>query len=469
MTAAEAFAFLNRIVDVAPLQAPQFSGDDPLLPTPFRVASAAAAALGLGGSAAGEIWRCRNGTQQDIAIDLNAAAASLLSFALLRLDGKAVPRPAESNATVGIYRGGDGRYIHLHGGFPHLARGTLDLLKAQNTPESLAAAVAKWNVFELEDTLARMNQCGAVIRTAEEWRASLQGRALTDTPPIKLVRIGDAPPLRLAASAMPLDGVRVLDLTRVLAGPSAGRTLASYGADVLGVRAPGLPTVDLFDLDTGLGKRSAFLDLAKADDAAAMRALVQNAHVFVESYRPGALAKLGFSTQALADLSPGIVHVAISCYGSEGPWANRRGWEQLAQSATGIAAEQGAFTAARAGGSEAVPKLIPAAACDYITGYLAAAGAIAALLRRIHDGGSWRVEVSLCATAQWLQSMARSEPGRIPDTWNPAAGLDGYFQSCETTRGRLVHLAPAVRMSKTPPVWRRPPPEQGADQPRWQI
>ena len=467
MTAVEAFSSLNKMIGVAPLRVPEFSGDDPLMPTPFRVASVAAAALGLGASAADEIWQCRSGMQQDIGIDLKAAASSLLSFALLRLDGKPVPRPAESNATVGIYRGSDGRHIHLHGGFPHLERGTLELLNAQNTLESLAAAVAKWNAFELEQVLADRNLCGAVVRSAEEWRASPQGRALADTPPIKLVRIGDAPPLRLADSVMPLDGIRVLDLTRVLAGPSAGRTLASYGADVLGIRAPDLPTIALFDLDTGFGKRSAFLDLAKPDDAEVMRALVQNAHVFVESYRPGALAKLGFSSETLAGLSPGIVHVAISCYGSEGPWAHRRGWEQLAQSATGVAVEQGAFIVARDG--EDAPKLIPAAACDYITGYLAAAGAIAALRRRIREGGSWRVEASLCATAQWLQSLGRSELGRIPDIWNPAAGLDGYFQSCETTRGRLVHLAPVVRMSKTPPVWRKPPPEQGADQPRWQI
>jgi crotonobetainyl-CoA:carnitine CoA-transferase CaiB-like acyl-CoA transferase len=469
MTAAEAFASLNRIVDVAPLRAPVFSGSDPLLPTPFPVGSAAAAALGLGASAASEIWRLRGGSSQDISIDLNAAAASLVSFALLRLDGKPVPRPADSNATVGIYRGGDGRYIHLHGGFPHLEKRTLDLLNARNTAESITEAVAKWNVFALEDALAYMNQCGAVIRTEEEWQSSPQGRALAHALPITLKRIGDAPRLTLEESAMPLDGIRVLDLTRVLAGPSAGRTLASYGADVLTVRGPKLPTIELFDLDTGLGKRSAFLDLAKPGDAEALRTLVRGAHLFIDSYRPGAMSKLGFSPEALAHLSPGIVHVAISCYGSEGPWASRRGWEQLAQSASGIAVEQGAFMAARAGSRrESVPKLIPAAACDFITGYLAAAGAIAALLRRIREGGSWRVEVSLCATAQWLQSLPRIPAAQIPDGWDPMVGLDGYFQSCQTTRGRLDHLAPVVRMSKTQPVWKLPPPEQGADQPRWQ-
>jgi crotonobetainyl-CoA:carnitine CoA-transferase CaiB-like acyl-CoA transferase len=470
MTAADAFASLNRLVDVAPVPVPAFAGDDPILPTPLPVASAAAAALGLGAAAAGEIWRLRGGSRQDTSVDLKAAAASLVSFSLLRLNGKAVPRRAENNATVGIYRGMDGRYIHLHGGFPHLERRTLDLLNTENNADSVAEAVAKWNAFALEDALAYMNQCGAVIRTEEEWQASPQGRALARMPPIMLKRIGDAPPLRLDDSEMPLRGIRVLDLTRVLAGPSCGRTLASYGADVLGVRSPNLPTIDLFDLDTGLGKRSAFLDLAKPGHAEVMRGLIRGAHVFVDSYVPGALAKLGFSPEALAHLSPGIVHVAISCYGTEGPWAHRRGWEQLAQSATGIAVEQGAFAAMRAGSRrESVPRLIPAAACDFITGYLAAAGAIAALLKRMREGGSWRVEVSLCATAQWLQALPRIETGRVPEGWNPLEGLDGYFQSCETTRGRLEHLAPVVRMSKTQPVWKLPPPEQGADQPRWQM
>ncbi|MGN6516299.1 MAG: CoA transferase [Rhizomicrobium sp.] len=468
MAAADVFESLSRIAGFAPQSAPDFSGHDPLLPTPFRVAEAAAAALGLGASVAEEIWRLRGGSRQDIAIDLKAAAASLVSFSLLRLNGQPVPRPAETNPTVAIYRGMDGRYIHLHGGFPHLARRTLDLLNAQNTADAIGGAVAKWNAFALEDALAHMKQCGAVIRTQEEWLASPQGLALSHVPPVAIRRIGDAPRLELANADLPLAGIRVLDLTRVLAGPSSARTLASYGADVLGVRSPELPTIDLFDLDTGLGKRSCFLDLAKPGDAETMRALVRDAHVFVDSYRPGALSKLGFSPEALAHLSPGIIHVGISCYGSEGPWASRAGWEQLAQSATGIAVEQGAFMAARNGSRrESVPRLIPAAACDFITGYLAAAGAAAALLRRAREGGSWHVEVSLCATAMWLQSLGQTKPSEVPESWNPLEGLDGYFQSCETTRGRLDHLGPVVRMSKTQPAWRLPPPELGADRPRW--
>ena len=456
------FASLNRIAGLAPLKVPSFAGADPVLPTPFRVGTAAAAALGLAASAAHELWRLRGGEAQEISLDVKLAAASLVSFALQRLDGKPVPRPGEHNPTIGFYRAGCGRWIHLHGGFPHLAARTLDLLNAKDNAESIADAVAKWNALALEDALAHLGQCGAVVRTDDEWKASAQGMALAKTPPIALTRIGDAPPLRLEEGETPLDGIRVLDLTRVLAGPTAGRTLASHGADVLSVRAERLDTIEAFDLDTGHGKRLAHLDLAKPADAESLRSLIRGAHVFVDSYRPGALAKLGFTPAALAHASPGIVHVGISAYGAHGPWGARRGWEQLAQAASGIAVEQGAYAASRAGNRrDTNPSLIPAAACDYITGYLAAAGAAAALLRRIREGGSWQVEVSLAATANWLQSLGKIDALGVPDGWLAGAGLDGAMKSCETKRGRLDFLGPVVRMSKTQPAWLRPPPEPG--------
>ena len=462
--AREAFEVLNRAAGIAPMRAPSFEGNDPILPTPFRAASAAAAALGLGAAAAGEIWRLRGGEQQQMSVDLNAAAASLLSFTLQTLDGNPLPR--EQHPVTGIYQCGDGRFIHLHGGFPWLAKRTLDLLNAEGTPDAIAAGTEKWNAFALEESLAFMELCGAVVRDPQEWKQTAQGAALAKTPPVVLKKIGSAPPLRLPQSADPLADIRVLDLTRVLAGPSAGRTLASYGADVLQVRSEKLPAIETFDLDTGHGKRAINLELLKPGDAETLRQLARNAHVFIDSYRPGALAKLGFSPLALAHSNPGMIYVAVSCYGHEGPWAKRRGWEQLAQAATGIAFEQGAFIAQREGRREIVPKLIPAAACDYISGYLAAAGTAAALLRRIREGGSWLVEVSLSATAMWLQSLGKADAAEVPESWNPA-GLDAYMQSCETARGRLRFLGPVVRMAQTPPAWRRPPPMPGADETKW--
>jgi hypothetical protein len=468
MTARDAFAYLNRIAGIAPLRAPSFTSEDPIVSTPFRVGEASAASAGLAASAAHEIWRLRGGGQQDIAVDLKAAASSLLSFTLLRRNGSPVPRPAETNPTVGLYQTADARWVHLHGGFPYLARRTLDLLNADSTRDAVAAAVSRWNAQALEDAIAYMKLSGAMVRSEEEWRQTGQGMVLAKTAPIVLKKIGDAPVLRLGEAKEPLGDVRVLDLTRVLAGPTVGRTLASHGAEVLGIRAEKLPTIDVFDLDTGHGKRSTFLDLTKPGDAEQLRALARDAHVFVDSYRPGALAGLGVTPAALSHSSPGIIYCAVSCYGHHGPWASRRGWEQLAQCVTGIATEQGAFQAARAGSRrEAPPALIPAAVCDYITGYLGAAGVAAALLRRFREGGSWLVEVSLCATAMWLQSLGKVAAGEVPRDWSPGQGLDGYMQSCETGEGRLDFLGPVVRMSETPPRWTLPPPQLGADKPAW--
>ena len=464
MTPQVAFEYLNRITGIAPLGAPAFEGAEAAMPTPLRTASAAAASLGFGGAVAGEIWRFRGGEKQSIAVDLKAAAASLASYSLIERDGEALPHGEESNPTTGFYQCADGRWIHLHGGFPHLAAGTLDLLNAKNNEHAVLESVSKWSSTALEDTLAFLQLCGALVRTEEEWHTSVPGRFALQ--PIVLKKIGEAPPLRLSDSSAPLDGVRVLDLTRVLAGPTCSRLLASYGADVLAVRSERLPTIARYDLDTGAGKRLTNLDLTEPADAEALRRLARGAHVFVDSYRPGALARLGFSPAALAHTAPGIVHVAVSAYGSEGPWAGRRGWEQLGEAATGIAVEQGAFMASRRKSRrESLPELLPGAVLDYTAGYLAAAGALAALLRRIREGGSWSVQVSLAATAVWLQSLGKIDAALVPAEWAPRDGMDQYLGSCETKAGRLDLLGPVVRMSKTPPLWLAPPGNAGA--PRW--
>jgi crotonobetainyl-CoA:carnitine CoA-transferase CaiB-like acyl-CoA transferase len=464
MSSRKAFEFLNRITGLAPLSAPEFEGADPILSTPFHAAEAAASSLGLSAAIAGEIWRLRGGDKQTIAVDLNAAAASLTSFTYIRRNGESLPRPGADSPVVGLYRCGDGRWIQLHGGFPRQWPRTLDLLNAQNAREAVAAAATNWNAFALEDALAFMNLAGAVVRTREEWADSPQGRVLANTPPIVLKKIGEAPPLRLSEAREPLGSVRVLDLTRVLAGPACGRTLASYGAEVLNLRAERLDSMELFELDTGQGKRSAFLDLVKPADAERLRQLVRGAHVFVDSYRPGALAKLGFTPAALAHIARGITYVSVSCYGNDGPWSGRRGWEQVAQAATGLAHEQGLFK--HRGGRDPAPELLPAAVCDYVTGYLAAAGAAAALLRRIREGGSWHVQVSLCATAMWLQALGKIDAADVPAQGTPK-GLDQYLRSCDTAHGRLDFLAPVVRMSKTPPLWHSPPPLAGSDDAQW--
>lgn len=436
------------------------TGADPVLPTRFRVGEVAAAAIGAHALAAAALWRARGGAPQRIEVDVRAAAASLLSFLLLR--GPGLPAPRATPPTVGFHRARDG-WLHLHGGFPALHEGTLSLLGCADDADAIARAVAGWDAQALEDALAERGLCGARLRDAAAWRAHPQGRALTAVPLVELRRVDDAPPTPLPgprageAGARPLAGVRVLDLTRVLAGPTCARSLAEHGAEVLHVRSPKLPSIEPFVIDTNPGKRSCFLDLDQADDAATLRALVADADVFSQGYRGGALVRRGLDAASLAALRPGIVVVSIDCYGHEGPWAERPGWEQLAQTATGMAHEHA--------GAE-TPAVVPAAVNDYITGHLAAAGAQHALARRAREGGSWHVRVSLARTAMWVLSLPRTPEDATPAGLDPAALAPWRIES-DGAWGQYSRLGPIARMSATPPHWALPAAPLGSDPARW--
>jgi crotonobetainyl-CoA:carnitine CoA-transferase CaiB-like acyl-CoA transferase len=296
-----------------------------------------------------------------------------------------------------------------------------------------------------------------MVRTPEEWNAHEQHAAIEPLARLSVRKIGDSDPESVGDGVRPLGGVRVLDLTRVLAGPACGRTLAAHGADVLLVSAPSLPSVPAFVLDTSHGKRSAFLDLDVAPARERLRALVRGCDVFTQGYRSGSLERRGFGVEELAALRPGIVYVTVNCYGDVGPWRERPGWEQLAQSVTGIAHVQG-------GGDDGRPTLVPAAACDYTTGFLAALGAMLGLGLRATEGGSWHVQASLCQTADWIiAEKARCDPAAatgLPD-------LERWMTTTVTPEGTLRHLGPIVEMSSTPPRWDRPSPPLGADEPVW--
>jgi crotonobetainyl-CoA:carnitine CoA-transferase CaiB-like acyl-CoA transferase len=248
--------------------------------------------------------------------------------------------------------------------------------------------------------------------------------------------------------------VRVLDLTRVLAGPTCARTLAEHGADVLHVAAPALPTIDLFEMDTGHGKRQAYLDLNEPAAAETLRGLVRGADVFSQGFQLGSLARRGFGPEQLMQLRPGIIYVSENAFGHDGPWQGRPGWEQLAQSTTGVAVIQGG----------ARPTLAPAAMNDYTTGYFAALGAITALRRRATEGGSWLVTVSLSQTSMWYERLGHDlDPLSAGDTLEVAP----FLEERDTPYGRMTHLRPPLRMSETSPHWALPTAPLGSGEPVW--
>ena len=439
-------------------------GADPVLATGHRIGEGAAAAVAFVGREAAALHHRRGGPTQAVGVDVAAAATSLIGFVVQQAEGIDLTRVR--NATIAPYATADDRWVHLHGGFPHLAAGLLDLLGlpsgAEDDPEAIGAAVAAWDAQHLEDAIAEAGLCGAMVRSPEEWAAHPQGAHLAGLPVVTVERLDDAParplPTVTGDRPRPLDGVRVVDQTRVLAGPTCGRTLASLGAQVLRVGAARLPSVEPFVVDTGPGKRNAFLDLAEGEDRASFDALVAGADVVTQGYRPGALDRLGVSPAHLAEASPGVVVVQISCYGATGPWGERPGWEQLAQSASGMAWLDGAM------GEGGAPRLTPAAATDYTTGYLAAAGALVALGRRSVEGGSWLVRASLAQTAGWLLGAGpRAEASEAV-----GVGELGERQlTTDTAWGRLTHLAPVLDLPATPCRWDRPPEPLGASPPAW--
>ena len=431
-------------------------GAEPVLPSSFRVDALAQAAIAAAALAAAELHRRRTGTRQQVAVGLRHAAAEFRSERHLSVAGAP---PAELwDPLAGAYRTGDGRFVRIHTNFAHHRDGILALLGCANERAAVAAALAGWTGEAFEAAATEAGLVVALMRSFAEWDSHPQGRATAGLPLVALEPIGAAPPEPPGPAARPLEGLRVLDLTRILAGPVCGRALASHGADVLRVLGPGIPTIDIADIDTGRGKRSAILDWSR--DAAAMRELVRGADVIVQSYRPGALARHGFGPAEAAALRPGIVYVSISAYGAAGPWAGKRGFDSLVQTACGLNHAE-----AEAAGADQ-PKALPCQALDHGSGFLMAFGAIAALLRRGEAGGSWHVRVSLDRTAHWLRGLgrlpdglARSDPG--------AADLDDLVESSPSGYGPLRAIRPAARMSETPARLALPSMPFGSHAPVW--
>ena len=238
----------------------------------------------------------------------------------------------------------------------------------------------------------------------------------------------------------------MLDLTRVLAGPTCARTLAQYGAEAMCITSPNLPSVEAFVSDTGHGKLSAYLDLTRQDDRVRLRELIRTSDIFSQGYRGGALERMGFGLLALAQLRPGIIYTEINCYGHEGPWSHRPGWEQLAQTVTGMA---------HVHGGDECPQLQPGAVTDYTTGYLAAFGALIALQRRALYGGSYLVRVSLAQTGMWIRGLGVAGPERLRAVVPLVEAELAEFQiTTETGYGAVTHLRPATRLSETPTRWK---------------
>ncbi|MGE5594740.1 MAG: CoA transferase [Hyphomicrobiales bacterium] len=443
-------------LELAPETDITIDGEDPVLESPFHLGEGAATVLALVGQEADRIWRMRGGRPQSLRVDIRHAAASLRSYVWLQCEGAdLMPHRSGPNVTA-IWECGDGRYIHLHGSFTHGPGILAELgLDESATADDIAAACKRRGAFELADALAAKGLCCAVCRTADEWAAHPQGALLATKPVVEVTRIGDGPPVPLPEAPRPLSGIRVLDLTRVLAGPTCARTLAEHGADVLHIASPNLPTIQRFEMDTGHGKRQAFIDLNVPQQAETLRDLVREADVFSQGFQHRSLERRGFGVEQVAALRPGIIYVSENAFGHDGPWQERPGWEQLAQSTTGVAVVQG---------GENAPVLAPAAMNDYTTGYFAALGTMIALRRRATEGGSWSVRVSLSQTSMWYYRLGH-DLDRTAAT--ELGDVSPFLEEHDTPYGYMKHLRPPLQMSETPPHWALPTAPIGSGEPVW--
>jgi crotonobetainyl-CoA:carnitine CoA-transferase CaiB-like acyl-CoA transferase len=423
------------------------TGAEPVLPSSFAVGTVAQAAIAAVALAAAEIWRLRTGRRQRVSVDMRRAAIEFRSEHYVSVDGQSPDKIWDDIS--GLYRCGDGRWVRLHSVLPHHRAGLIKLLGCSEDRAGVQRALDTWQA--------------EASRSLAEWDRHPQSRALAQLPLFSIDKIGDAPVLELDAAPRPLAGLRALDLTRIIAGPVCGRTLAVHGADVLLITAPHLPSVRSLVVDTGRGKLSAPLDLRAASGRDALAALLREAHIFVQGYRPGAIAARGFSPQDAARIRPGIIYVSLSAYGQAGPWAGRRGFDSLVQNASGLNDEEArAFGAHEA---QAKPKPLPAQALDHGAGYLLAFAALAALKRRMEEGGSWHVQVSLARTGLWLRQLGRIDGVHCHDP--SRADVGDCLVDTASGFGRLTAVRHAADMSETPPYWERPSVPLGTHPAAW--
>lgn len=451
----------------------RLTGSEPVLPSTFGVATAAQVTIAASALAAAEIWKLRTGRTQEVAVDMRHALIESRSERYLRVAGQ--PGPAPWDPLTGCYRCGDGCWVRIHASFPHHRAGAAKLIGngdaalTEQIDRALSGsaryaqfarqrgddramverALERYTGQSFEDAMAEAGNVAGMMRTFSEWDEHPHAKALAQLPLVSIEKIGDAPPEPLPAGERPLSGVRVLDLTRVIAGPVCGRTLAAHGADVLNITSPNLPAMGSLVIDTGRGKLASQLDLSQEKDKLICEKLIKQSAIFAQSYRPGALARLGFTPERVAQIRPGIVFVTLSAYGEKGPWSPRRGFDSVVQTATGFNHAEGVESGSIG------PEPLPNQALDHGAGYLMAFGCLAALYRRMTEGGSWLVRVSLAGTGRWLRSL-----GRVPGGFScKDLDIEEVRDLLEVTAsgfGRLTAVRHSAQLSETPPYWARP-------------
>jgi crotonobetainyl-CoA:carnitine CoA-transferase CaiB-like acyl-CoA transferase len=418
-------------------------GDELLIRSPHRLVEAVGTAQLLIGGAAAAIWLSRTGEANDVFVDSIDALHSLHSSHFVWQGGAYLEVGAEYVPVNGFYPTKDGRQVFLCAGPPYmkLLNAYLDLFACANNRQAIAAATMRYTAAELEEALAEIGVPGCRAFDREEWLAHPQGRLLAATPVVEIEKVAEGEPVPFGPSGEhPLSGTRVLDFTHVLAGPHSTQCLAEFGADVLHVSSALHHDTLPQHLGVDMGKYCTYLDLRNGEQLRRMHELAVDADVFVSSYRDSVNDRFGLTPAALAARSPrGIVGLSINTYGHSGPWRHRAGFDPNGQAASGFAAAEGSGVRS--------PNVSPVSyLADLLSGYLGAAGMMAALLRRATEGGSYHVKVSLTRSAMWVQELGLLDLKTVeglPET-------DAYpyrSETATTSFGSVETLANPIRFS----------------------
>lgn len=435
-----------------------FTGSDPVLPSKHRLGTIMAFGM-MGAAAATQIFykSMRGGGGQNLSIDVRAAAAHInplvafkpsigrYGYQLLFGDPRINP------ISFGIYQTKDNRWYLPTGAYPHMIPDWTGLLGCALTHEGVTEAIARWEAQELEDAAAARGMIGSICRTPEEWLAHEQGKVLSATPLIEIIKIGDSEPELppLTNDQRPLSGIKVAAFTHVIAGQVVARTMAEQGAQVLHLARPEYE-YDALWCDTGVGFRSTWTDLTIKEHLSKAKGIIKGADVMVENIRGRKLADFGLSAESVAEMRPGIIYTSIRAFGWEGPWAQRGGFDMDANCCTGFTVLEG---------TEDRPQLPPTVVLnDYLAGYLTAMGVIAALKLRAENGGSYHVRTSLSRFSMWYSTLGILDPNyvgeKLKDTEHriiPPKGIE-----LDTAYGEISRLEPGVTYSRTPSRWEVP-------------
>ncbi|CAM5359112.1 CoA transferase OS=Streptomyces tendae OX=1932 GN=F3L20_08695 PE=4 SV=1 [Streptomyces tendae] len=442
-----------------------FEGAGAVLPSRLPVRELARAAVAVASLAAAELLSLRNHVPVPaVRVDEGAVATAFVSERHLRIDGRA---PASFAPLSGFWQTADG-WVRTHANYPHHRARLLGALGLADTGQdhalvdTLAKELASRPALEIQEAVYAAGGLAVAVAPAPAGHMPAGPAPAARHAPVSagpaLIETRHAPqgdPRPLVPASLPAQGVRVLDLTRVIAGPVATRTLALLGADVLRVDAPQLAEDADAHADTGMGKRSTLLDLADPGDRRSFEDLLSQADVVVTGYRPGALDRHGLAPDALLSRRPDLIVAQLCAWGWSGSWAARRGFDSLVQAGAGIAAIEA--------GADGRPGVLPAQALDHGTGYLLAAAVLRALSDRHATGGGRHLRLSLAATASWLLDIRPASAQAGADLHDPGARLT----ETASPYGPLRHALPPVHYEGAPSNWNRGPTRWGTDLPNW--